>query len=106
LQTDIVWKDIEVLTPEQRTQAYSSVAAMNMKKLPGGHTTDAKLQTSRSYSFYNGLILQNLSVDFNGQKFIYFSVIFPVLARLLITRVGRFLSDKRKYVNIDIYALL
>ncbi|HNX36703.1 MAG TPA: hypothetical protein PKM57_18935 [Kiritimatiellia bacterium] len=43
LQTDIVWKDIEVLTPEQRTQAYSSVAAMNMKKLPGGHTTDAKL---------------------------------------------------------------
>lgn len=43
LQTDITWKNIEVLTPEQRMQAFSSVAAINMKKLPGGHTTDAKL---------------------------------------------------------------
>lgn len=43
LQAEITWKDIEVLTPEQRTQAYSSVAAINMKKLPGSDTTDAKL---------------------------------------------------------------
>lgn len=43
LQTEIVWKDIEVLTPERRMQAFSTIAAINMKKSPGGHTTDARL---------------------------------------------------------------
>lgn len=37
------WADLETITPEQRAKHLASVAAINMKKTPGGHTTDAKL---------------------------------------------------------------
>lgn len=37
------WADLETITPELRAQHLASVAAINMKKTPGGHTTDAKL---------------------------------------------------------------
>jgi hypothetical protein len=37
------WEEVKTITPEQRAKHLASVAAINMKKSPGGHTTDAKL---------------------------------------------------------------
>ena len=40
---DICWSRLESISGVQRKEHLSSVAAINMKKSPGGHTTDAKL---------------------------------------------------------------
>lgn len=37
------WENLETITRELRSQHLASVAAINMKKSPGSHTTDARL---------------------------------------------------------------
>ena len=40
LEQDIAWKDLEEISDQQRIEALRSICAMNLKKSPGGHTTD------------------------------------------------------------------
>lgn len=40
LPAEISWEDLESVTEEQRCEALRTVAAFNLKKSPGGHTTD------------------------------------------------------------------
>ncbi|MGN5011566.1 hypothetical protein ACTG24_10875 [Aeromonas veronii] len=37
---EIKWSDLENITKEDRTEVLKSICAMNMKKSPGGHTTE------------------------------------------------------------------
>ena len=40
LSKDSPWSDLESIDERRRKQALSSIAAINLKKTPGGHTTD------------------------------------------------------------------
>jgi hypothetical protein len=40
LDQDFAWSDLETITPQQRRESLVSVALMNLKKTPGGGTTD------------------------------------------------------------------
>jgi hypothetical protein len=40
LPEDVIWKDLSQITVEQRQAALKTVCAINLKKSPGGHTTD------------------------------------------------------------------
>jgi hypothetical protein len=43
LPEEVMWKDLEQITAEQRQEALKTVCVMNLKKSPGGHTTDKQL---------------------------------------------------------------
>lgn len=40
LDKDLMWKDLEKITEEQRVETLGRLCVMNLKKSPGGHTTD------------------------------------------------------------------
>ena len=63
LRNDIPWSDLEDINEERRRTALLSIAAINLMKSPGGHTTDAgllaatatqdKALINEQFGFYN-----------------------------------------------------
>lgn len=56
LSADILWKDLERVDAERRTRALRSIAAMNLKKIPGSHTSnpnDVALAAAQDRAFIN-----------------------------------------------------